>query len=276
MNLVTSFVKRHPQAVFWGIAYVLAGVGFPLSMMYPSELWGLLIWGITLAGALVTGIVDGKAGVKTYFGRIIRLRAGIKWYAIALLSPFVLASIGFGLNVLAGARPSGQLPALGKAAVLFVLFLFTNAGEEPGFRGFSLAGFLRTRSAFTASLLVGVLHAVWHLPLFIAGQMPLVDFLQPLCGAFLFTWIFNNTNGSVFFAMLLHASNDVAGGFFGSVFTGADATTFHVFQAGVFVLMVVLLRVFAGRELGRGGEGPALSKRSPRLAAPALGPASRR
>jgi uncharacterized membrane protein len=81
--------------------------------------------------------------------------------------------------------------------------------------------------------------------------MPIVDFLLPLCGAFLFTWIFNHTNGSVFLAMLLHASADVAGGFFGSVFTGTDATAYHFYLAGAFVVMVVLLRVFAGRELGR-------------------------
>jgi membrane protease YdiL (CAAX protease family) len=251
MNPITSFIKRHPQVTFWGIAYLIAGVGFPLSMMYPSELWGFVIWGITLGGALVTGIVDGRTGLKTYFSRIVRVQAGIQWYAIALLTPFVLAAIAYGLNILTGAQVSGELPEFGKAAVLFVLFLLTNAGEEPGFRGFSLPLFMKTRSAFTASLIVGVLHAIWHLPLFIAGQMPLVDFLQPLCGAFLFTWIFNNTNGSVFLAMLLHASNDVAGGFFGSVFTGTGAAVFHYYHAGAFVVLVILLRVFAGRELSR-------------------------
>jgi len=251
MNPITSFIKRHPQITFWGIAYLIAGVGFPLSMMYPSELWGFVIWGITLGGVFVTGIVDGRAGVKTYFSRIVRVRAGIQWYVIALLTPFVLAAIAFGLNILTGAQVSGQLPEFGKVAVLFILFFLTNAGEEPGFRGFSLPQFLKTHSAFTASLAIGVLHALWHLPLFIAGEMPLVDFLQPLCGAFLFTWIFNNTNGSVFLAMLLHASNDIAGGFFGSVFTGTDATVFHYYHASAFVVLVILLRIVAGPELGR-------------------------
>jgi CAAX protease family protein len=251
MNPITSFIKRHPQITFWGIAYLIAGVGFPLSMIYPSDLWGFVIWGITLGGAFVTGVVDGKAGLKTYFSRIIRVRAGIQWYAIALLTPFVLAAIAFGVNILMGAQVSGQLPEFGKVAMLFLFALLTNAGEEPGFRGFSLPLFMKTRSAFAASLAVGVLHAIWHLPLFIAGQMPLVDFLHPLCGAFLFTWIFNNTNGSVFLAMLLHASNDIAGQFFGSVFTGTGATVFHYYHAGAFVVLVILLRVFAGRELGR-------------------------
>ena len=91
-----------------------------------------------------------------------------------------------------------SLPEIGKVAVLFVLFLLTTAAEEPGFRGFSLPRFMKERSPFTASLIIGVLHAIRHLPLYLGGEQGLVDFLFPLCGAILFTWIFNNTNGSVF------------------------------------------------------------------------------
>lgn len=251
MKSNTSFIQRNPQAVFWGIAYLISGGGFALSQLYPSDFWPFILWGITLAGAFVTGAVDGKAGLRTFFGRIVRVRAGIQWYAIALLTPFVLASIAYGVNVLAGAQVTGKLPEIGQAAFLFLLFLLTNAGEEPGFRGFSLPRFMQGRSAFTASLIVGTLHAIWHLPLYIAGEQGLVDFLIPLCGSFLFTWIFNHTHGSVFLAVLLHASQDVAGRFFGSAFSGADASSYSLWLGVAFVVMAILLRVFAGRELGR-------------------------
>ncbi|HSL46890.1 MAG TPA: CPBP family intramembrane glutamic endopeptidase [Anaerolineales bacterium] len=251
MNSITSFIKRYPQAVFWGIAYLISGGGYTLSLMYPSDFWPFVLWGIALGGALVTGIVDGKAGLKTYFSRIIRVRAGIQWYTVALLTPFALAFIAYSLNILTGAEISGKLPALGQAAGLFVLFFLTNAMEEPGFRGFSLPRFMASRSAFAASLIIGILHAIWHLPLVIGGESSILDLLHPLCGAFLFTWIFNNTNGSVFLAMLLHASQDVAGRFFGSVFSGADASSYSILLAVAFVAMAILLRFFAGRELGR-------------------------
>lgn len=251
MNSITSFIKRYPQGVFWGIAYLISGGGYTLSLMYPSDFWPFILWGIALGGAFVAGVVDGKAGLKTYFSRIVRVRAGIQWYAIALLTPFVLAASAFGLNILTGAQVSGKLPEFGKVAVLFVLFFLTNAMEEPGFRGFSLPRFMASRSAFAASLIVGILHAIWHLPLVIGGESSILDLLHPLCGAFLFTWIFNHTNGSVFLAMLLHASSDVAGRFFGSVFSGADASSYSIWLAVAFVVMAVLLRVFAGRELGR-------------------------
>jgi uncharacterized protein len=251
VELITSFIKRYPQGVFWGIAYLISGGGYTLSVMYPSDFWPFVLWGIALGGAFVTGVVDGKAGLKTYFSRMVRFRAGIHWYAIALLTPFVFAASACGLNILTGAQVLGQLPELGQAAGLFVLFFLTNAMEEPGFRGFSLPRFMANRSAFAASLIIGTLHAIWHLPLVIGGESSILDLLHPLCGAFLFTWIFNHTNGSVFLAMLLHASQDVAGRFFGSVFSGADASSYSIWLAVVFVTMAILLRVFAGLELGR-------------------------
>lgn len=251
MNPITSFIKRYPQGVFWGIAYLISGGGYTLSLMYPSDFWPLVLWGIALGGALVARIADGRVGLKTYLSRIVRFRAGLQWYAIALLTPFLLAFIAYGMNILMGAEVSGQLPAFGNAAVLFILFFLTNAMEEPGFRGFSLPRFMTSRSAFVASLIIGILHAIWHLPLVIGGESSIVDLLHPLCGALLFTWIFNHTNGSVFLAMLLHASQDVAGRFFGSVFSGADASSYSIWLGGVFVVMAILLRIFAGRELGR-------------------------
>ena len=266
MNTITSFIKRYPQGIFWGIAYVIAGGGYTLSQLYPNDLWVLVLWGIFLGGALVTGIVDGKSGLKTYFSRLVRLRAGIQWYAIALLTPFALGFIAYELSLLTGAKVSGPFPEFGKVPVLFLLFFMTNAlGEEPGFRGFALPRFLKSRSAIAASLILGVLHAIWHLPLVIGGDAPVLDLLHPLCGAFLFTWIFNRTNGSVFIAMLLHASADTSAGFFSSVFSGAGAMQYTIWSAVAFVAMAILLCVFAGRELGRKPEeamGPIVAGQS--------------
>jgi len=252
MNPITSFIKRHPQGVFWGIAYLIGFGGYFMSVWYPSDAWILVILGIFLGGALVTGIVDGRAAVKIYFGRLVRFRAGIQWYLIALLTPFMLAFIAFGMSLLTGAKVSGSFPTFGVIAETFIFSCLTiSLGEEPGFRGFSLPRFMKTRSAFAASLIVGVLHAIWHLPLVIGGETPILDLLHPFCAAFLFTWIFNNTNGSVFIAILLHASSDAVSPFFAPLFSGTNSAIFIVWHAAAFVVMAILLCVFAGRELGR-------------------------
>ncbi len=51
--------------------------------------------------------------------------------------------------------------------------------------------------------------------------------------------------------MLLHASSDASAGFFGPMFSGTDAVMARIWLAVAFVAMAILLRVFAGSELGR-------------------------
>jgi len=75
------------------------------------------------------------------------------------------------------------------------------------------------RPAFAASLLLGVLWGLWHLPLMIARGLPLtaagliqlVSFILLVTAwAVLFTWVYNNTNGSLFLMVLMHTVLDIA------------------------------------------------------------------
>ena len=226
MNAIASFIKRYPQAVFWGIAYVLNWGGWIMYMLYPSDLWQLLIWGVALGGLFVTAVADGRSGVKVFLSRIVRWRVHIKWYAVALLLPLAVRLTAFGLNLLTGAQmaTSFTFPPWQDFLAAFLFIFFTiSLGEEPGFRGFSLPRFMTARTAVMASLIVGVLHAIWHLPLFVFGGDPPIIFLLVIFGSFIFTWLFNNTKGSVLLVMLFHASVDVWTPIFNPLFTGAEA-----------------------------------------------------
>jgi membrane protease YdiL (CAAX protease family) len=248
VNAITSFIKRYPQGVFWGIACITF---FLAAFLQGIGLWGLLIYGTFLGGALVTGVVDGRSGLKTYFSRIVRWRVGLKWYAVALLLPPVLYLLAFGLNIL--------------AAFFWPGLLAIALAEEPGFRGFALPRFLEGRSALAAALIVGGLHAFWHLPFYV-GMLSegyiigiVTTILVIVSGSVFFTWLFNNTNGSVLIAMLLHASVDLFAGdsaplTFGPLYSGfsaADLVRQDIFQAVAFVAMAIILIIVMGRELGR-------------------------
>lgn len=255
MNSITSFIKRHPQITFWGIAWTTSFFGFYMRALYPSDLWLFFIYGSFLGGALVTGIADGREGLKTYFSRIVRWRVGVKWLVIALLTPLVLRLAAFGLNVAMGAKilVNVQLPELGDAIFGFLFILIVVAlGEEPGFRGFALPRLLEGRSALSASLILGVLHTIWHLPLFITGEDAAIPTTMIIIsGAILNTWLFNNTNGSVFIAMFLHASVNLWVDIFNPFFSATDVQKMTVWLAVAYVVLAILLPVFAGRELGR-------------------------
>lgn len=260
MSTITSFIKRYPQATFWVLAWSTWFLGWILEAMYPSDAWALFIYSPFLVGVLVTAIADGRGGLKTFFSRIVRWRVGLRWYAVALLTPPVLYLLAAGLNVLSGAEIATniQWPAWSEfiAQILIISFFMIALGEEPGFRGFALPRLLVGRSAFAAGLVLGVLHAIWHLPLFLGGDVItiLATILIIVSGAVINTWLFNHTNGSVFLAMLLHTSIDAVsgdGGLLKLLFSGADLERQAVLQAVVYVGMAVLLPLITGRELGR-------------------------
>jgi membrane protease YdiL (CAAX protease family) len=266
MNAITGFIKRHPQAVFWTIACVTFFVSAFLSDV---GLWGLLIYGTFLGGALVSGVVDGRSGLKDYFSRLVRWRVGFKWYVIALALPPVLNLAAFGLNVAAGAPLPTTLQWPSWTTILTAFFWPAFFGialaEEPGFRGFALPRFLKTRPVMVAALAVAVLHAVWHLPLLMAKAFEgdfagiFTTILIVMSASVFFTWILNNTNGSVLIAMLLHASDDLIAGdgrplTLGPLLSGfstADMVRQEVFQAVVFVATAILIIFLTRFALGQ-------------------------
>ena len=255
MNPIKTFFKRFPQIPFWLIAWSTFAYGWFMFAKSGAFFWAFLMWGPFLGGILITAVVDGRSGLKTYFSRIVRWRVGLKWYAIAIFFPLILRLIAVGFNIIAGAKLSTNIQWITLPDLMFELVFatfFTALGEEPGFRGFALPRMLVGRSALMAALVIGVLHTIWHLPLFITGDdPPLTTALIIISGSVLFTWLFNNTKGSVLIAMLLHISVDIWQVVFKPVFNGADAQGQEIWLAVSYIVMAVLLRVFAGRELGR-------------------------
>jgi membrane protease YdiL (CAAX protease family) len=252
---MVSLIKRNPQATFWIIAWLTFAVGNLLGGM-----WFLLIYCVFLGGVFVTAIADGRLGLKTLFSRIVHWRVGIQWYAVALLTPAVLYLAAAGLNVLSGARiaPNIQWPTVTATLIAFAWpgFFGVALAEEPGFRGFALPRLLSGHSAISAALILGILHAIWHIPTFIGGDAISIGatILIVISGAVLNTWLFNNTNGSVLTAMLMHASIDVVSGDFGllkNLFTGADLARQIVWLAVAYTGAAILLPILAGKELGR-------------------------
>jgi membrane protease YdiL (CAAX protease family) len=255
MNSITSFIKRHPQATFWAIAWSTFFVGVTL-----GGLWYLLIYGSFLGGLLVTAIADGRNGVKTYLSRIVRWRVGIKWYAVALFTTPTLYLVAAALNVLSGAKLSTniQWPPVGDVlvAAIWPAFLGISLAEEPGFRGFALPRLLVGRSALAAGLILGVLHTIWHFPTFLGGELiPILSTIVIIIsGAIINTWLFNHTNGSVLLAMLLHTSIDIVSGDIGllkPLFSGADASRQIIWLAVAYAGAAILLPLLTGKELGR-------------------------
>jgi membrane protease YdiL (CAAX protease family) len=234
----------------------------------------LYVVGPFLAAVTVTGGIEGRAGLRTLLGRLIRWRVGGLWYVVALgLAPALIFAAVL-LNVLLGApAPAAtQLGVLPGVLLAFpVVLLKDGAWEELGWRGFALPRLQARRSPLAASLILGVLWAGWHLPIMITnvvergapwgGNVAWALWLIP--GAILFTWLFNNSRGNVLVVVLAHAAENALGGAFAfNLYSGADQLRQLWLVAAVSLIAVLILVALTGQDLShlRSARGQARSK----------------
>ena len=167
----------------------------------------------------MTGVTEGRAGVHRFLRRLVLWRVGIGWYLFVLVG--IPAILVLSVIVLPGALASFQgLATLAPLTLLFLavygFFLSGPLAEEPGWRGFALPRLQALHGPLIGSLILGVLWALWHLPLFFTPWNELTTFnlvvyvLATSCLTIIYTWAFNNTKGSVFIAILLHWSFDLS------------------------------------------------------------------
>jgi uncharacterized protein len=103
------------------------------------------------------------------------------------------------------------------AVALFLVFIFPGSagGEEIGWRGFALPHLQADRSALGASIVLGVVWGVWHLPLYLTGadSRPLSLFaawvLITVAASVIYTSIYNGTGGSLLIVVLFHAASNL-------------------------------------------------------------------
>jgi uncharacterized protein len=224
-----------------------------LPFQIPLAVAGLLgAFGPTVAALLVTAFVAGSSGGKQLLRRILLWRVAPQWYLFALFWPALLSlAATFSSRAMGGPLPDFTSPAIVDLSPLppelqgigpwpLLPFIFLQnlligsaMGEELGWRGFALPRLQARISAISASVILGLLWAFWHLPLYLTAGHPASDvffgwlIVSILADAILFTWLFNNTQGSLLPVLLFHASIATTGLFLAST-------------AGSFVIALLL------------------------------------
>lgn len=233
-------ISGHPLTAYFVLAFILswlpvlpltlsqnAGVGV-LPYNLPDVLMYILlalttISGPTLAAIVVTGVTEGRAGVKQFFKRFIQWRVSLRWYLVALLIMPIIWLLAYtavvGLPLLAGVITHWSLLVTTFLPLVAFGMVIPAIDEEPGWRGFALPRLQQRYGPFWASAILGTLHGLWHIPaVFTAlyGPLPFADLLPFILTAvlatFLYTWVYNHARGSILIAMLLHAASNAASG----------------------------------------------------------------
>ena len=127
-------------------------------------------------------------------------------------------------------------------------------GEELGWRGYALPKLVKTRSPLVASLIIGVLWWLWHLPLFFIAGTP--QFNQPIAAflvmttaySILLSWVVLHARGSVLIATLFHGAINIFQGFF---LAGVDPASRYWWLALSYGTAALTLTAILGPRLFR-------------------------
>lgn len=224
-----------------------------LPIQLPFAVYILVGYGFVIASLVMTGLTSGTDGIYAILKRFLIWRVSWKWYLVALLmlpGLYLLAvilnsaltqtspdfSAVFAYKIFG---PSANLPIL---VLPYFLFDALTNGEEIGWRGYVLPRLQSKHSVLASSLILGVIWWFWHLPKFLApGNTSSFAIYLPeiLPLAVLYTWLYNNTRGSLLLATLFHASGNAAGMFLPITNTISNS------NIGAFLLFIILETLIA-------------------------------
>ena len=262
----SSFLKQHPLVAYFVLAFVITWLIWGLMIASAQGIinihfnwWHLGAFGPLVAALIVTGITGGGAGVRELVGRMFRWRVEIKWILVTLLGPVALFALAvvilrFSSGVWPDISQHVAYPAFGWFGA-WLLFAILGMGEEAGWRGFALPRLQTQRSALSAALILGVLWALWHLPIFFfhPGMMQILEtsavggiiwVIGILTMSILFTWLYNSARGSILMAALVH-------GGLNTITLGGGEQNAGMISAFVLVAAIILIVVFRPANLSR-------------------------
>ncbi|HET7089812.1 MAG TPA: type II CAAX endopeptidase family protein [Anaerolineae bacterium] len=248
--------------VAFGFTWAILGLGILAArgvITLPLSTTGLVTLatlGPMIAALSATAFEAGRAGVRTLLAQVVRWRVRPIWYGLALGVPAMIMLSAFVLwRVLGGpALPAPPIQSWLSLPVLVMALVIPALFEEIGWRGYALPRLQSRTNALAASLMLGLIHACWHVPLwFIPGlgfdSLPFPLYALLVIGlSILFTWLYNSTGGSLLIVGLFHAAINAYPAPWGAALQtlpeSARGTNIQIavaVTAAVFAICVVLL-----------------------------------
>ena len=279
VSRLSVWMRQHPIVAYFTFAFAGTwilqmpmllgrnGLGiFPYEV--PETLFAILFilsayTGPTLSAFIVTNALDGKEGRRKLFRRYGQWRVGLPWYLLAIfglpLIYFIASSVALGHVPLADLGANGITLFSTYLIMLLIFPAFLTWGEEPGWRGFALTRMQGSYHPLLSSVIVGFMHSLWHLPVFMLvsgpialGPFDLLSFSTNtatiIAVTILWTWVFNHARGSILIAVLLHASLNASPAWMSTLISNyPEDAAGKIVQGFYFVAAVALIFITNGR-----------------------------
>ncbi|MFC4990093.1 CPBP family intramembrane glutamic endopeptidase [Saliphagus infecundisoli] len=272
LGRVGAFVSGREIATFFGLTLALSwAVWVPGAVdivEYGALVSGIIVvggFGPLVAAAIVTWLVGDS--LRSWAGQVLDWRVRPRWYLAAVGIPLLVVAGAVLVYVVLGnsigrSEILQEVPIYGVVLIhglsMVSVFLVGGGQEELGWRGFALPRLLEQFTAVSASLVIGAVWAVWHLPLFVlegSGQYggSFVPYLIGLLAlSILFTWVYRATGRSVLLVMILHASYNASAGSMEVLLPIQNAAALSWVLAGIMWVLAIGLIVVYGRDLCHG------------------------
>jgi membrane protease YdiL (CAAX protease family) len=217
-----SLARRWPLICYFVLVYCASGcalmvIGLPRldgsgeRSFAPLVMFPVIVVAAGLAGLLMTALAEGRQGLRQLGTRMTRWQLH-RWWLVLLIPPVAVLSVQELLSVAVSSAFLPQFFIFGIAAGLIAGFF-----EEIGWTGFTYPRMQTRFGALSGALLLGILWALWHLPVVdalgaasphgVAWPAFFASFAVMLVALrVLIAWLYSNTQ-SVLGAQLLHASS---------------------------------------------------------------------
>ncbi|MBY9004033.1 MAG: CPBP family intramembrane metalloprotease [Candidatus Lokiarchaeota archaeon] len=245
----SNIVQKYSLTLFFVLSYafMIIPTFIYLSGFFPEVMITIMIWSPTISGIIMSALLGGWSEVKKILSGFLKWKVGIIWYIAGftlLIGPLIFA----GIYLLLGGVAPGPVPGLTLSVILLNLVLTLLRGplsEEAGWRGFALPRLQSKFSALVSSVILAIIWACWHIPLYLVeARMPFYIFIAlVLVITILMTWAYNNTEGSLIITVMFHFSFNFNGAFITGLFGLLPTMIFYIgggIMIGVYLIVVVI------------------------------------
>jgi membrane protease YdiL (CAAX protease family) len=211
MSAIAAWTRQHRLTAFFGLTFVLSWWSWPLNAA-GVDVVPFWPWGPLLAALIVIGVTEGRSGYRDLVSRLTRWRVGWRWWVVAVGTPFAVLAVALVANVTIWGADAPDFATMAWADIgLVFAFRFVDPlngpfGEEPGWRAYALPRMQRLWSPLRTGCTLGVIVALWHLPLVTSGMLLPYGIPVTFAITLVYVWLFNRSGGSALMTLVFHVA----------------------------------------------------------------------